>query len=738
MRLTPYLRALSAFVAVVLLATSAPAFRLFQQTTPPPPKPPATQEPEAVVRISTQLVQIDVAVTDKKEAHVHDLRLEDFALLVDGKRQTITHFSLVRLPDAVRAAPGKAPPAALPGTPIQPEQVQRTIAFVVDDLGLSFSSMHYARQAIKKFVDEQMQDGDLVGIIRTGKGLGALQQFTSDRRILYAAIENLTWNPFSRNMLPRFGAAANENPDDPLPRANANLEEFTDTVFSLGTLSALNFVVRGLRELPGRKIAILLSDGLSLFGRDRDNQQVLERVRRLTDLANRSSVVIYALDAKGLQTLLPTAADDLRGLDGPRLAAQLRAASQRNFESQEGLVYLARETGGLAVLNNNDLNFGVQKVLRDSQSYYLLGFDPEDQQFDKRYHSIKVSVKRPGLQVRTRGGFFGVPETARPAPPSTREGQILSALFSPFGARDLKLQMTSLFFNLPSSDPNAPRLPAASPPRQVTVRSSGVPGRPDFSMPATISFARSLFHIDCSQLTFKDGAGGVKVVTLELATFAFNEDGEVVDQHGRSITLSFSEEQYRLVLARGLLYTADVPLSKPGAYQFRAVLRDAETGRLGSASQFIQVPDLGKNRLALSGLVLSAPADGSAAPGDAPANQQPAASDAQPTPAVRRFARSSEIEYAAIAFNAKLDEQTRQPRLTMQVEIYRDGKLLYQAPPRPAETDGSTDFKRLVCGGRLQLQDFPAGDYLLHLVVTDPLAKPKDARAEQWMDFSVR
>jgi hypothetical protein len=393
----------------------------------------------------------------------------------------------------------------------------------------------------------------------------------------------------------------------------------------------------------------------------------------------------------------------------------------------------------------------VQKALRDSESYYLLGFDPEDQQFDRRYHSIKVRVKRSGLQVRTRGGFFGVPETVRPAPPRTRENQILSALFSPFGARDLKLQMTSFFFNLPPNDPNAPKpratpTPRFTPPPSIS-RFPSVPGGPIPNLPprqpkapSSISFVRSLFHIDCSLLTFSDSAEGRKSVTLDLAAFAFNEDGVMVDQHGRSFTLSFDEPGYRLALAKGMVYTADVPISKPGAYQFRAVLRDAATGRLGSATQFLQIPDMEKKQLAISGLVLAAP---QTAPDGTPLttdNQTAQASEAdvQPTPAVRRFARTGEIEYSFVVFNAQIDKRTHQPQLGLQVELFRDGKRAHQFPARPVDTSGQKDLARLVCGGRLQMKDFPPGDYAVRVIVTDALAKQKHSRAEQWMDFSVR
>ena len=386
--------------------------------SPPPQAPVNPPDPEDVVRITTQLVQIDAVGTDKKGEHGEDVNEEDFELTVDGKRQTRTFVKRVKVSEAPKAdteGPAHTPQhtpsvSAMPTKTVAPEDVKRTIAFVVDDLGLSFESTHYARQAIRKFVDEQMQEGDLVGVIRTGRGAGLFQQFTSDKRVLYAAIEKLQWNPFSRDMIPRFSTpdddlaarAGNNNNDDFSRDSRERAEDFRETVFSVGTLGALNFVVRGLRELPGRKTAILISDGFRLFGRGRDNTQALDQVRRLTDLANRSSVVIYSIDAKGLQTLTPTAADSVGNLTGPQFAERMQRMSQDNFDSQEGLSFLARETGGFAVLNNNDLNLGIRRALKDQQSYYLLGFDPEDEKFDRKYHTIKLKTTRRGVEVRTR------------------------------------------------------------------------------------------------------------------------------------------------------------------------------------------------------------------------------------------------------------------------------------------------------------------------------------------------
>src|SRR5262249_52648132 len=166
-------------------------------------------------------------------------------------------------------------PELMPTRQIAPEEVRRTIAFVVDDMGLSPSSMARARETLRKFVGEQMQDGDLVAIIRTGSGLGMLEQFTSDKRILYTAIEKLTWNPLSRDMMPTFADASGADEIDSAQAeqqaeqqaAADSFAEFQETNFTTGTLGATSFVVRSLRNFPGRKSVILLSDGFRINSR---------------------------------------------------------------------------------------------------------------------------------------------------------------------------------------------------------------------------------------------------------------------------------------------------------------------------------------------------------------------------------------------------------------------------------------------------------------------------------------
>src|SRR5229473_6668840 len=240
------------FLAVILIAQLSAATSAQQPrapiTEPPPPTQPQTQpqKPEdiEVVRITTNLVQVDAVVTDKNGKVVTDLKPEEVQILEDGKPQKITHFSYNVIQSALVTPPAKpanvdknAPPA--PPVALKPEQVRRTMAIVVDDLGLSFESTHFVRQALKKFVDEQMQAGDLVAIIRTSGGMGALQQFTSDKRQLYAAVERVKWNSNGRGGISAFAPLEPPTPGDQgadLDKQNEELNQFRDDTFSVGTL----------------------------------------------------------------------------------------------------------------------------------------------------------------------------------------------------------------------------------------------------------------------------------------------------------------------------------------------------------------------------------------------------------------------------------------------------------------------------------------------------------------------
>ncbi len=309
-------RSLTSLTLVILLSfltlAQQPAITSDQKTSQQPTQP----SDDVVVRITTNLVQVDAVVTDKNGKPVTDLRPEDVEIYEDGKPQKITHFSFVSLAtpensstEAIIKADKNASP--MPPVLLRPEQVRRTVALVVNDLGLSFESAYYVRHALKKFVDEQVQPGDLVAIIRTASGVGALQQFTSDKRLLYAAVERVKWNPTGRDGIARFAPIGTDSGGRfrDSDSAGQDIEEFREEIFAVGTLGAINYVLRGMKELPGRKSILLFSDGIRIFNRSdpAGSNRILMALRALTDRANRASVVIYAMDARGLATLGLTA-----------------------------------------------------------------------------------------------------------------------------------------------------------------------------------------------------------------------------------------------------------------------------------------------------------------------------------------------------------------------------------------------------------------------------------------------
>jgi hypothetical protein len=179
-----------------------------------------------------------------------------------------------------------------------------------------------------------------------------------------------------------------------------------------------------------------------------------------------------------------------------------------------------------------------------------------------------------------------------------------------------------------------------------------------------------------------------------------------------------------------------VPIKKAGAYQLRTAVRDVASGRLGSATQFVEVPDLGRDRLALSGLIMS----GAAAPagGDGPGGSPTSEIDPDSTPAVRRFHRGSAASYALAIYNARVPSAAARPQLLVRLSLYRDDRLAQAMPAMPYDGAGQADPRRLALAGSFRLgSTMEPGRYVLEVAVQDLAAGPKAGPAAQWMDFEV-
>jgi VWFA-related protein len=752
---------------LLLLALLPFTSALGQRPTPTPVPQRQETRSDEVVRVTTNLVQLDVVVTDKDGRHVTDLRPEDFEIVEDKDKQQITNFSYITLgPPVTISQPttAAAPVSTKSGTiiapaPLRPEQVHRTIALVVDDLGLSFESIVSVRDALKKFVNEQMQPNDLVAILRTSKGIGSLQQFTSDKRQLLAAIDTISWYPAGRGGLSPNAAIDTQQSEDSTQGAQIEneMEDARAANYSVGTIETLGRILRGLSDLPGRKAIMLFAESFKLFSSQGRNVTLLQSLQRLADQANQASTVIYTIDASGVNPLDMTASDKVSGIgytfdkttmqvagtgamgapvvntpprpriDAPRtMAAQAEGDSSQAFrkldalmqersnqqqESKTVLSFLAEETGGIFTQNSNNLSLGTQRMLEDQRGYYLIGYRPSDSIIDPatgrpRFRDLKVKLKRSGLRVRSRSGYYGVTlePAARSAPP-TRDQQLAAALTSPFAASGIGLRVTPLFGNDPTAG----------------------------------SYIRVLLHINTQDLTFAAQPDGSQKADMDVVAVNFGAEGRVVDQFSDTQTINVKGDAYQQMLKDGLVFILNVPAKRSGPMQLRVAVRDAASARIGAASQFVQVPNLTKNQLALSGIYVSGsspePATGAPAGSEEKKAAQP---DPMAGPALRRLRQGMILSYSYIIYNAQLNGAGR-PQLQTQMRLFREGKEVFTGKLMDFNAGQQTDLKRLDAGGRLLVGgNLAPGGYILQVTVTDTLAKNKRQSVEtQWIDFEI-
>ena len=683
------------------------------QTTPAPTPQKPTDDQDEVVKITTNLVQVDAVVT-KDGKMVTNLTANDFEIYEDGKQQPITSFAFIS------NVPNKSPTQPIvrdknktdgpPAAPINPNDPHRTVAFVVDDLGMSAESIGQVSRQLRKFVAEELQPNDLVAIIRTGGELGALQQFTNDKRLLNRAIDRLRWNSCSRVGLNVFNPVG----------GGSEPYGFRCGYSYSQTGRALRFIIDGLGQLPGRKSMVLMSDdlpretqeigvadmdslgdrsapgipnepslnSLNPFGNRVDFSLML---RRIAEKAIRSSVVIYSVDTQGLQYTGGTAADSIRGNSqavARTLSALSASRSRLLWDRREGGELIARQTGGYQIRNSN--SYRLDDILEDQSGYYLIGYRPTDETFNRKFHHIKAKVKRSGMSLRTRFGFFGVSEEeAERKPPTVRDLTNL-ALASPFAAQDVVVDIGAFFAN---------------------DKTNG-------------SVVRSFVYLDTKDLTFTP-VNGRQQALLDLHGVIFGDNGRIVEQRRQGATISLSQSDYEAALSYGLQLTFDMPVQRPGAYQVRVAARDRASSRIGSAGQFVGVPNLANKKFATSGVVLGVGID--------------SVKHELYNAGARRFAPNGDVYFAFMIYNAA-NETGALRNLVMQTKLFRDGKSVYSGAEEPVKVATNPgDLSRGFASGVVRLpSDIEPGSYYLQVTVTEVGVKEKVPAMVQWVDFEVQ
>ena len=605
-----------------------------------------------------------------------------------------------------------------PYRPCPPKRgdIQRTLALVVDDLGLSVESLQNTRRALHAFVDRELQPTDLVALVRTGGSSGTLQAFTTDRRVLHAAIEGLRWNAVSRNGVEPYEPLVQA----PIVDARTGMADPSDFKFvnqlrnsmsAAGSLGALNLVIRGTRDLPGRKAIIFVSEGFQLLVRERNDATKLpdSRVRyaldRVIDQATRAGVVIYSLDCRGLQTAGLQAADDLKSPpDGVSMEETVRAAAANrtdfNRETQESLAYLAEQTGGFAVLNTNDLARGLGRITDDLRGYYVIGYVPEDGTFaapgkTPRFRKISIKVKRPGFQVKTRKEFLGISDPQQSAEPATVAEQLVHAATSPFAATEVALRATAL---------------------------------PGFSAEQG-SFVRAFLHVDARALTFVPGDDGRKTASVDVLGMVFDQAGAEVARLSTGFAVALTIEGADEALRDGLAYDLRIPIARPGGYQVRFAVRDRASGATGSAGEFVEMSDVRGGAFALSGILLRTNdlTTGTASPGARDADQLALTSGQ----ALRVFRPGTRLSYTYEIYNAATVQAV--------TSLWRGTERVFSAAPETLVRPAGAVSRFAAAGGLKLGAELPPGSYVLQVAATarDPNRQGRATMAVQRIVFEV-
>ena len=407
----------------VLFLSSAVA--LGQSASPPRQ---TAQQKEPIIRVTTELIELRVVVTDKKGQPILGLEKDNFTLPVGKEPREIGFFSETRLPatepSGSRVVTDRRGSLESPG-PLITESPERTVMLFVDTLHMSISSLFRVKKSLRKFLDEQLSDQDLVAVVSTAKRLGVTGQFTRNRHVLRYAIDKLSQGlNIQDSFFTPYIAAGVERGDrqalalgiqilrmedgmdgDPeflqaMARSRAIQILSGATHRRKATLNTLKAAAEQMAGLPGQRLMVLYSDGFSLL--DRFGTVDSADLRGAISKTVRSGVVIYSIDAKGLQPP-PLFSAAFAGSYDQSMLGYL-SSSEKDME--DGLNRLARDTGGETFFNTNDLGAALTEALDSNRFYYVLGFYPPETEQGKGFKKFTVRIKdHPEYRVRTQKGY---------------------------------------------------------------------------------------------------------------------------------------------------------------------------------------------------------------------------------------------------------------------------------------------------------------------------------------------
>jgi len=523
-----------------------------------------------VITVNANIVLTNVVVRDKKTgALVTGLKASDFTIVEDKKQQQITTFDYQNVDDAAvlnekSTTSGKASIADLVENNFaaNPKELRdhRLIVIFFDLSSMQDEDIDRAVDAATNYVNKQMQPADLVAMVSMSTGLTMDQDFTSDKAALLRVLAK--YNGTDETGFANGATGSTDGSSDDTTAFAADDTEYN----SLNTdreLLAIRAISKSLERVDQRKSMLYFSGGLTRNGIE--NQASL---RAATNEAAKANLAIYAVDTRGLQALPPggdASKGSLRGnsaYSGKAMTTELNA----NFSSQETLGTLSSDTGGKAFFDSNDFGPAFQQVQHDTEAYYILGFHSTNQARDGSYRHLTVKVNRNDVKIEYRPGYYA-PSDFQHQKTEDRELALTEQMRSDSPATDVAVYLQALYFR---SSENLFYIPV----------SLVVPG---------------------SQIPFQTKGNSDKA-NIDVMGQVKNAQGITVGTVRDTVKLALDQNQQ--VQRKNIQYSTAFTLA-PGKYHLKFVVRENQTGNMGSFETDIQVPDMKKVPLKLSSVVLA-------------------------------------------------------------------------------------------------------------------------------------
>jgi VWFA-related protein len=647
----------------------------------------------SVFRSGTELVLVNVVVRDKSGAVVRSLSRDDFTVIEDDKPQTITSFDFEEL-DAPSPAERNATASATPAQSIlsSPGRAdaddrsakasaerpsakvdmrgRRLIVLFFDLSSMQPEELDRAVKAAHDYVEHKLSDADLIAIASFSTALQVVQDFTADAETLRNAIDG-----FGANNAAGFDSGLTGDVEDTSDTGNAFTADDTEfNIFNTDRrLDALRTLADQLAGIDQKKSLIYFSSGMSQQGQDNQVQ-----LRRTVDRANRANVSIYAADMRGLQALVPggDATQGSRRGTSPFSGASTRNQFGSQAASQDTLTTIAEDTGGRAFFDSNTFGQVFDRVVNDTSAYYVLGYSSTNPARDGRFRRIRVRLKRPDLKLEYRSGYYAPRDFAH-STKDDREEQLQDQLASDLSATDLSAYVSTAYFRLADN-------------RYFVPLSVVVPG---YQLPITKTTDKNKATIDVLGLVRDEQRRPVGRIrdTVRLSTDAADDIRKKTVQYETGFEMP------------------------PGKYRVKVVVRENQDGAFGSYETDIVVPDVKRDAVKLSSVVVGTQLQAGARKND----RNPLVRDGRElVPNVTHVVSAGQHLY----FYYEVYEPATPVKLLTSIAFFRGRQRLFETPVVETTQLTAPDRKTAVFQFDVPAASLPPGLYTCQINVIDDSA----------------